>query len=263
MWTDRARVLQDVTPGDWLAPRLTGPPGTVTGTVPAGYAAYARVLHPVDRGSEEPGMSWADVARVTGRRVHPLVQWHALIGADDPWTHSSDLWDEGEPPEGNLPLPALVPLVGLLATHTTTPQECCFAMWEGWGSHNGNGARIVLSSDADAATGWEPLPPLYDPREWAAPRLALPHRDHLLLAGPLDAAADIARYEPGSRWTQSPALFWPADRAWCVATEIDFDSTVVGGTAAAIAAVLASPDLEALPVEPGDSLRSDADLVNR
>lgn len=200
MWTDRARVLQDVTPGGWLGPRLTGPLGTVTGTVPAGYAAYARILHPVDRGSEEPGISWADVARVTGRRVHPLVQWHA---------------------------------------------------------------RIVLSSDADAATGWETVPPLYGPEEWSAPRLELPHRDHLLLTGPLDAVADIARYEPGAWPTQSPALFWPADRAWCVATEIDFDSTLVGGTAAAIAAVLASPDLEVLPVEPGDSLQSDADLVNR
>jgi len=61
---------------------------------------------------------------------------------------------------------------------------------------------------------------------------------------------------------QSPNLLWPVDRSWCVATEIDFDSTLVGGSAELIAAVLANPDLEAFPVRPDDSLQADADTVN-
>jgi hypothetical protein len=61
---------------------------------------------------------------------------------------------------------------------------------------------------------------------------------------------------------QSPNLLWPVDPSWCVATEIDFDSTLVGGSARLIEAVLADPRLEALPVRPDDSLQADADTVN-
>jgi hypothetical protein len=61
---------------------------------------------------------------------------------------------------------------------------------------------------------------------------------------------------------QSPNLIWPADRAWFVASEIDFDSTLVAGTSALIEEILDSPALEAWPVEPGSSLAYDADRVN-
>ncbi|MHB1065582.1 MAG: hypothetical protein ACYC1Z_14020 [Georgenia sp.] len=101
--------------------------GTVTRTTPDGYPAYARILHPVDPSNDEPHQRWADVARTTGRLIHPLVQWHALIGADGPHAHSSDLWDGGRPPQGNLPLPALQTLADLLdgytATQTTAPSR--------------------------------------------------------------------------------------------------------------------------------------------
>ena len=47
---------------------------------------------------------------------------------------------------------------------------------------------------------------------------------------------------------QSPSMWWPADRAWFVATEIDGYSTYVGATAACVEAVLADPALGALTV---------------
>ena len=55
---------------------------------------------------------------------------------------------------------------------------------------------------------------------------------------------------------------WPADRAWCVATEIDFDSTLIGGTAQLARQLLNDPALDAWPVNPTDSLAADADLLN-
>lgn len=61
---------------------------------------------------------------------------------------------------------------------------------------------------------------------------------------------------------QSPNLFWPDDRAWCVASEIDFDSTLVAGSTALIEALLTAPGLEVWPVEGHDSLAFDADHVN-
>jgi hypothetical protein len=262
MWTPRARVVDDPTTGAWLQQRLTGPPGTVTGTVPDGYGAYARILHPVEFFDDHtPPTTWAHVAHTTGRTAHPLVQWHALIDAPDPFDHRSELWDAGEPREGSLDLHQLQALCDLLAAHTTTPNDCYFAMWEGWGSHNGSGVRLTVSDDGASTS--EDVPPLYTRHEWAAPRLRLPWRDYLLLAGRLDAVGPITQYDPDMpHATQSPALIWPADRAWVVATEIDFDSTLLAGTAETIAAVLTHPDLEAYPVQPGDSLQHDADHTN-
>jgi hypothetical protein len=57
-------------------------------------------------------------------------------------------------------------------------------------------------------------------------------------------------------------MIWPADRSWLVASEVDFDSTLVGGSAALIEAIVDSPKLEAWRVEPTDSLAEDADKVN-
>src|SRR4051812_25653228 len=87
----------------------------------------------------------------------------------------------------------------------------------------------------------------------------LPCKGARLLEGPLDAAGELAM----SLFPQSPNLFWPDDRAWCVATEIDLDSTYFGGTAALVAEVLADERLEAVPVEVTDPVWADSDDVNR
>jgi len=60
----------------------------------------------------------------------------------------------------------------------------------------------------------------------------------------------------------APNLIWPADRSWLVASEVDFDSTLVGGSAELIQAIVDSPKLEAWKVEPTDSLAAEADRVN-
>lgn len=58
-------------------------------------------------------------------------------------------------------------------------------------------------------------------------------------------------------------LFWPGDRAWCVATEIDLDSTYVGGSVELIADLLADPRLEAFPAEVTDDVTAGSDEINR
>jgi hypothetical protein len=47
-------------------------------------------------------------------------------------------------------------------------------------------------------------------------------------AGPLDAATRL--HDPGSlgEWRR-PDLFWPDDRQWFVATDVDFWSLYIGG----------------------------------
>ncbi|MCK6211908.1 hypothetical protein KZX45_15285 [Georgenia sp. EYE_87] len=154
-------------------------------------------------------------------------------------------------------LPALRTLCDVLMEHTGTPGDCYFALWVGWGQLSGG--RTVLTLDGHGP----PSPPLLDPRERAGPKVRLPGREYHLLRGPLEAMTELVRYDgPGVWWTQSPSLFWPADRAWCVATEIDLDSTLVGGSREAVGALLGTPGLEVLRVVGGDSLSHDADTVN-
>ncbi len=78
----RLRVSQDLAVADWIAPRLGGPFGAVSRTVPAGFAAYARICHPPGDPAGEL-TTWARVAAATGRRAHALMQWHALAGAPE------------------------------------------------------------------------------------------------------------------------------------------------------------------------------------
>jgi hypothetical protein len=61
---------------------------------------------------------------------------------------------------------------------------------------------------------------------------------------------------------QSPSIWWPDDRSWWVATEVDFDWTYVGGSSKCIADVLAHPGLEALPARLSDGVHWDSDPIN-
>jgi hypothetical protein len=201
--------VSDVSVGDWIAPRLRNLDGTVASAVPAGFDAYARVLHPVDPTEVAPDR-WSDVCAATGATPHALMQWRAISRTE-----------EVRLPSGSW-------------TRTTA--------WY-----------------ADGRQG-EPIPPAFPPEVLRGPRLRLPHRDHLVFTGPLEA--DLRLGDPRGVWWQSPNLFWPGDRSWCVASEIDFDSTLVGGSRALIDAVLAHPRLEAWPVAAGDSLAWDADTIN-
>ncbi|MHB8187472.1 MAG: hypothetical protein ACYDDU_15645 [Dermatophilaceae bacterium] len=82
------------------------------------------------------------------------------------------------------------------------------------------------------------------------------------LRPPVSAAVALSCY--GESWPawQSPNLLWSADRAWFLASEIDFDSTLVAGDTDLIAEILACPALDSWPVRPHDSLGSDGDMVN-
>jgi hypothetical protein len=61
---------------------------------------------------------------------------------------------------------------------------------------------------------------------------------------------------------EAPNLIWPENRLWFVASEVDFDSTLVGGNAALIDGIVESSKLEAWRIRPTDSLADDADKVN-
>jgi hypothetical protein len=76
------------------------------------------------------------------------------------------------------------------------------------------------------------------------------------------AVADAVRNLAPEPHEQSANLWWPADRAWCVVTDIDLMSTYVGGSAAAVAELLGAAGLEVAPATPEDPIAWGEDPVN-
>jgi hypothetical protein len=226
-------VQTDVSCGVWISSgRRRGEPGTVAALVPADFEAYARVLHPAVRyaGDDDVEVGWAEVAAHNGTVAHPLMQWPSITGGWDFVSADSQppVWDDA-PSEGHLPLPTAGRLAEILARHTGTPGDCFFGRWDGFG---------------------------YDlPVPEVPPRLLLRGgHDVVLVRGEV---ADAVRNLAPEPHEQSANLWWPADRAWCVVTDIDLMCSYVGGSAACIVDLLAAPGLEVAPATPDDRVAVD------
>jgi hypothetical protein len=222
----------------WISSgRRRGELGTVGALVPAVFESYARILHPAVRyaGDDDIEVPWSEVAAHNGTVAHPLMQWVAVTGSWDHLSASSQppVWDDA-PSEGHLPVGVAARLAAVLARHTATPADCRFGRWDGYGF------------DADALDG--------------LPRLLLRGGHDVVLArGTVDDAVRNFAPEPHE---QSANLWWPADQAWCVVTDIDLMSSYVGGSRACIGEVLACPGLEAVAASPGDPTSHAADTIN-
>jgi hypothetical protein len=70
-------------------------------------------------------------------------------------------------------------------------------------------------------------------------------RRYLLYRGPVGAVTNFW-FEPNPV-RESPAFWWPEDRAWFVSTEIDAQSTYVAGPGELIERLLATEGLEVHP----------------
>ena len=137
------------------------------------------------------------------------------------------------PSWGSLPTPERLALVEVLRPATTTPDRCWFCLWDGHGGVDDQGV---------------------------AERLRLPGRSYFFYAGPVETALESP---PGlESWDQSPNLWWPNDRAWCVATEVDYAWTYVGGTSELIDRLFADERLGVLPAQLTDQPFYDSDLLN-
>jgi len=75
-------VVDGLSAGAWIEPRLGGEFGAVTLQVPKGYEAYARVLHPASDRDGNP-VRWAEVAEACGTSAHREMQ--ARSTSTRPW----------------------------------------------------------------------------------------------------------------------------------------------------------------------------------
>jgi hypothetical protein len=257
---------RDVSPARWVVEKLTTFAVDVSSVIPAGFEAYARVFHPVEtdekRPHDTPRERWSSVAARNGRIAHPNMQFHRIAC---PPGRQTDLGMPGVS-IGSLPLPERELLVEILAGAAPPPTLCWFCMWEGHGELDHRGVTE---------------------------RVELPRRRYYLYGGPVQVAlAALPTVSPPARarsvsysrelverWRRSaspppsallrwpvskrsPNLWWPEDRSWFVATEIDFGWTYVAGRRALIERVLGHPALEALPALPSDRPQHDGDVLN-
>jgi hypothetical protein len=224
----------DATAATWIAEGLRGFAESVLSLVPAGFEAYGRIFHPAWRSTPRTRVSWRQVAQANGRVANRAMQWGSITGSERyvDSAHQPGVWDD-PPALGTLPKELTPVLALLLARHTATPRRCWFAVWEGYG---------CLASDARDT-------PFFD----------IPGRRLRLFTGPISAIRESLCPPP---FWQSPSLWWPDDRAWCVETEVDLMSTYVGGTRQCIEDLVAQRDLEALIADPADGVTWQSDNLN-
>ncbi|MET0446952.1 MAG: hypothetical protein ABW004_01045 [Aeromicrobium sp.] len=164
---------------------------------------------------------------------------------------------QGDRFEGHLDDTLLAALVDMLGRHTSTPAECFFALWEGYGDIHGGEAAGFLTAFS-GPTRWPgriftkekpvpPPPPAFPAHVMDGPLLSADGESYFLFAGPVAEAGQwgAARWAGGApRDINSPNLMWPADHAWFVTTSVEGTWTGVGGSQALIDALLRDPRLE-------------------
>jgi hypothetical protein len=204
----------------------------VGAVVPTGFQGYARVLHPAESPRGTP-VTWKEVAAWAGHVYHAEMQWEAISNpkrqTDEPapWHH--------EPRIGWCPDPIRTALSEILRNWTETPEHCFACVWEGYGGIT------------------EHFP--------KARKLDHPHRGYLLVAAPLLAISEGLLKGAGGRGI-GPNIWWPEDRTWCVASEIDYRWTYVGGRSDCIEEILYDSRIEALMTSPSHGGGMSSDEVN-
>jgi hypothetical protein len=225
MTKDVMRIVKNTEPASWIPARLHRFAQDVGSVIPEGFAAYARVFHPAYRlaadGEQQP-VRWREIAAANERTIEAEMQRLDISSDPTRFAPSGEaLWDQ-QSAVGSIPHEIAARLATILTAHTRTPELCWFAVWEGWGD-------LRIGRDA-------------------GPTFSVPGRKLFLLQGSInDVLTTLSQVE----WSyRSPNLWWPDDRAWCVATEIDFKWTYVGGSPTCVQQVLNDPELEALPTRP-------------
>jgi hypothetical protein len=214
---------------DWIVARLHPFKAYDVGAViPSGFAAYAKIVHPASTWRNHTDVRWAEVAASTGKVIHPLVQFHAIATPVPGRELEATPWS-GEPRTGTLSDRQVRALSRLAEKHTSTAEACWFCLWDGYGylaPGAMSDAKKVCPNDA---------------------------RTYRLFTGSVGDAVG---------WEDGPNIWWPDDRAWCVASEIDHPYSYVGGSEELIEEVVADLELEALPAQLEDPVTYDSDTIN-
>lgn len=124
--------------------------------------------------------------------------------------------------------------VGTLLQHTDGPDEGYLLTWDGWGRDS------------------------FPERVLRTPRVVFPNRKYYLcrvsLPDFVSGAIEEAWQEETHRPMPHPAFIWPADRAWCISSDVDPHWAGIGAEQALIGPLLTEPRLDVVRVEPNEKL---------
>lgn len=240
----------EVSAADWWVDQLDDFASGVGSLVPKSFEAVTRLFHPIEIDGDTE-VTWAEVAQRNGRVAHAEMQLHAI--ATQPGTHVPSEWKEvqavvsavGHPWAGELGEREFQEVADVLAAFTSTPADLFFAFWDGYGGFTAGGHQRRYKKTLGIGYWGRKVPTetSVPNRIVNGPRIKAPSRNYVLARG---TVVDIAELVATDRSSQRPNMWWPADRAWFVATEIDFAWTYIGGSSAAIEAIEAAPGIEAL-----------------
>ena len=157
--------------------------------IPPGFAAYARILHPL-RPYPEGLFRWAQVAAWSGRELGPDSEFHSIafsaLKRDDPPPSGA-----ARPRKGTLDAADAAALIEIMRQHTSTPERCWFCLWDGYG-WGGSAVAVLRSSDSPASTPPAPVDPI-PARVRNGPRVEMPERRYFLYVGPINDALAFQR----------------------------------------------------------------------
>ncbi len=240
--------LTDVSAARWVETGLSSNFAHVDALVPRGYAAYGRLFHPAS-GEDNRRVRWSEVAAWAGSVVHPLMAFEGISAPKPGHVAGARPWLQ-DPMEDQMDEQDALVLAVLLSGFTGTPQHCYFGIWDGFGQYS-PGAMTLLT-----ASGGIPQSPPLD--VISAQRFDGVGREYLLYEGPLTAIGSFFNHFR----SHPPNIWWPEDRSWCVATDIDLNTTYVGGSQACIQAIIGEQSLEALATSGDAPVYMAADAIN-
>jgi hypothetical protein len=178
---------------------------TVGQYLPEGHVAFARVMNPV-RGHGIRARSWASYA-AGFVKVDATTRWNDLV----------DESSQDRPDIGTIDPELAVTLSQILRSHTRTPTDCYFLVWEGYA---GLRADVLTAASVELPFG-----------RWM-----------FVLAGDLRDGSETVGESASGRTAQ----WWlPADGAWAVGNDLYSASVYISGSEELIAEVLAAHDIEA------------------
>ena len=183
-------IESDLTPAEWLEPLLVPRSFEVAMTAPLGYGAYARIHFPFVRtGIDDAGewyerhVTWTDMARENGKRVHALMERETIT-----WSPAGE--DANDRCARNLTPEQFAALTPILTQHTSSANGW-FLLWDGFGDLNEN---------------------IFNPK---VPKVDHDMRDFYLLRGPLHSYAHFSN-DPSYWWPDDRAwcVCTDTDFAW-------------------------------------------------
>ncbi|MYR08146.1 hypothetical protein GTV32_18400 [Gordonia sp. SID5947] len=181
---------------------------------------------------QSQGDDWARLA-ARGPKGYPAYSRLRFVPDPSYNGQSTNEVDFNEGHDG--PPPVEAELIGFvlaeLAGHTDTPDACYFCVWDGWST---------IKADR------------------AMPKVEIPNRDYFLFHG---TTSDIEYWEKcnargalrdAGRYGEmpDPAFVWPADRAWCIANDVDPHYATIGASIEAIEQLLADPRIDTVADDP-------------